>query len=160
MRQKTFFYLDDISPGSSHPSNQRGARPLTVYLPTTSPPHHWPLNFENSFLLYYTAYGYIASRVLSISLTLDNHKRRLHLVKPQLISRKSCQNTRRMAGQATGHPQYLQVSGRVITCRDYPLVPFPCGFLTQQESNFMCFCVFFWDLSPFLLCFCGLLYAL
>ena len=25
--------------------------------------HHWPLNFENSFLLYYTAYGYITSEV-------------------------------------------------------------------------------------------------
>ena len=36
--------------------------------------HHRPLNFENSFLLYYIAYGDIANKVLSISLTLDNYK--------------------------------------------------------------------------------------
>ena len=34
---KTFFNLN-ISPGSSHPSTQRGARPLTGDLPTTASP--------------------------------------------------------------------------------------------------------------------------
>ena len=32
-----FFNLNNISPGSSHPSIQRGARPLTGDLPTTAP---------------------------------------------------------------------------------------------------------------------------
>ena len=38
-----FFIFNDISPGSSHPSIQRGARPLTGDLPTTAPS---PLTFE------------------------------------------------------------------------------------------------------------------
>ena len=39
----SFFNLNDISPGSSHPSIQRGVMPLTDDLPTTAPS---PLTFE------------------------------------------------------------------------------------------------------------------
>ena len=38
-----FFYLNSISPGRSHPSIQRGARPLTGDLLTNAPS---PMNFE------------------------------------------------------------------------------------------------------------------
>ena len=73
-----FFNLNDISPGSSHPSIQRGARPLTGDLPTTAPS---PLTFEfwKPFpTLLYCLWLYCQwKKVLSISLTLDNYKLRL-----------------------------------------------------------------------------------
>ena len=64
-----FFNLSDISPRSSHPSIQRGVRPLTGDLPTTVPS---PLTFE-----FWKLFPTLLC-CLSISLTLDNYKLRLY----------------------------------------------------------------------------------
>ena len=65
-----FFLIKRHQPSEQSSLNPAWCEATYWWLTDNCSPHHRPLNFENSFLFYHTAYGYIANKVLSISLTL------------------------------------------------------------------------------------------
>ena len=154
LRCKSFFFRDSISPGSSHPSIQCGARPLTGDLPTTAPS---PVTFEIwklSPTLMNCLWLYLLLKCWAIAQHLWNIKISYnYVVMPQLISRKNCQKTRRMAGQETGHPHiYGSAGGYHMLC--LPPSSLPLGIFNLTRVYAFVYFVYFWgDLKSILVFF-------